>query len=554
MDKGWPFLHSSRENDVKETQESEVGATITPHITSRLKLPSFLNIMPLLDSTPPYPHYEHLPYAREPWKSGYVFMRLTTTLLMVPWWAVYYTFMPRSVRPRASWNLRQCIYVNFIRRVFKVTEVAGVTWGTRDPTLEPADITLSETTWEWAEPLKEEWRTGIIKEGAPFTRVGCYIWPRQAKSMKDTIMDKVHRKSDVGNPDTKAPVDDKTYLVGIFMHGGGYCHMSAHESSRTSRIPRGLIKRGILDEVYSVEYRLLQIAPFPAVVQDAAAVYQHVLEKYETMGKKCKIILCGDSSGGNLVLALTRWLRDEGHMRMPDGLILLSPSCDTSHDLPETLSSYIPRPNEWSDYLVDNPEPRALLQRTFLGFPKGGGPTTQEDERRLMQIGHSEYVSPCSPIVLERWGHTVVQDPEGQHRRDFWKEVLPNLPHFMKLYRTPNALNPMVRTMTGEPWDDSNNPYRKSCQFPSLFAAFPKTIVVCGDGERLVREVRALVAAMSKDGVDITTYWAPDACHDPLMINENWWDKKVLNSIWEEIAKWTASGFNGDDTKISTLV
>jgi hypothetical protein len=26
------------------------------------------------------------------------------------------------------------------------------------------------------------------------------------------------------------------------MHGGGYCHMSAHESSRTSRIPRRLIK------------------------------------------------------------------------------------------------------------------------------------------------------------------------------------------------------------------------------------------------------------------------------------------------------------------------
>lgn len=168
-----------------------------------------------------------------------------------------------------------------------------------------------------------------------------------------------------------------------------------------------------------------------------------------------------------------------------------------------------------------------------------------------MLIGHSEYVSPCSPIVLERWGHAVVQDPEGEHRQSFWKYTLPNLPYFMKLYRTPDALNPMVRSQMerASSWDDSQNPYRKSCQYPSLFAEFPRTIVVCGDGERLVREVRSLVCAMGKDGVDVTTYWALDACHDPLMINENWWDKKVLDDIWKEIENWVDSGFREDDGK-----
>ena len=42
----------------------------------------------------------------------------------------------------------------------------------------------------------------------------------------------------------------------------------------------------------------------------------------------CKIILIGDSAGGNLVLALARWIRDEGVLPPPDGLLLLSPSCD----------------------------------------------------------------------------------------------------------------------------------------------------------------------------------------------------------------------------------
>lgn len=42
----------------------------------------------------------------------------------------------------------------------------------------------------------------------------------------------------------------------------------------------------------------------------------------------CKIILIGDSAGGNLVLALARWIRDEGILPSPDGMLLLSPSCD----------------------------------------------------------------------------------------------------------------------------------------------------------------------------------------------------------------------------------
>lgn len=41
-----------------------------------------------------------------------------------------------------------------------------------------------------------------------------------------------------------------------------------------------------------------------------------------------RIILIGDSAGGNLVLALARWVRDEGVLPMPDGMLLLSPSCD----------------------------------------------------------------------------------------------------------------------------------------------------------------------------------------------------------------------------------
>ena len=134
-----------------------------------------------------------------------------------------------------------------------------------------------------------------------------------------------------------------------------------------------------------MEYRLLQHAPFPAAVQDAAAVYAHIVQRHQrhlanviassnnsdtaheedptnavtdylgadsssdyrerARNKRendevharvaeqvahlgCKIVLIGDSAGGNLVLALARWIRDEGLLPPPHGLLLLSPSCD----------------------------------------------------------------------------------------------------------------------------------------------------------------------------------------------------------------------------------
>ncbi|KAF9534497.1 Alpha/Beta hydrolase protein [Crepidotus variabilis] len=580
----------------------------------------------LYDKNPPYPHYDNLPYGKEPWKALYVFQRLFTTLLLVPVWVVYYSIVPRRYRPRASWNLRQIVNINFTRRIFKVTEVAGVTWGTRDPTKAPEERTLRETRFEWVEPLKEEWRTGILNtQTIPFNRVGCFVWPKVVHPEVHKVRTRWGSNPHEGQLEQTIDLEDhsgEVPIIGIFMHGGGYCHMSANESSRTSRIPRGLVERKIMQEVYSVEYRLLQHAPFPAVVIDAAAVYAHVIEQYGIRRSKCKIVLIGDSSGGNLVLSLARWLRDEAHLPAPDGLLLLSPSSDPSQNLPETLSSYIPRPNERSDYLVDNPEPRALLQRTFLGFASQQGTTAQDEEKRLVEVIHSEYVSPCSPIVLKRWGHEAKQDPEGQHEQHFVRNVFKRLPTALRITRAPSALersvilpqsegegakvdagptvvlphnaekqlNPAVQTneallspppihpmsvtsstssaddtlvstspiapvksiqSNGKPVSDAtaSHNYRATCGFPTLFAEFPRSLVVCGDAERLVREVRSLISAMEKDGVDLNVVWASDACHDVLILDPFWWDKKVIEDVWNGVDKW-AAGFKDSDIPV----
>lgn len=65
-------------------------------------------------------------------------------------------------------------------------------------------------------------------------------------------------------------------------------------------------------------------------------------------------------------MALARWIRLERKISMPGGLLLLSPWCDPAHSFPETVSSYIPRPNP-EDYLADEPAGRIQLIQSLLG-------------------------------------------------------------------------------------------------------------------------------------------------------------------------------------------
>ncbi|KAI0064317.1 alpha/beta-hydrolase [Artomyces pyxidatus] len=440
----------------------------------------------MYDKTPVYPHQEHLYWAHEPWKSIYVWQRLFTTLLLVPIWALYHLLTPRSTRPRPSWSITQIIVVKFTKRIYKVTEVAGVTWGTRDPTKAPDERTLKETRFAWVPPLPEELRTGIVDD-------------------KEVACMKVDAQFFTGDADANVDIesdaaDAPPRMIGIFLHGGGYCHMSAHENSGTSRIPRRLIKDKLFQEIHAVEYRLLQHAPIPAAIQDAAAVYAHL---HPVDRHRPRIILIGDSAGGNLVLALARWIRDEGVLPVPDGMMLLSPSCDPSHTLPQVPASRRPRPHSDTDYLLDTPEPRALMQRTFLGT-------------HPIEMVYSPYVSPASEWVLSVF-----------HGKDTLDDLVP----------LAGAGDDRAYTETTAPVrTTASNPYIRVPPGMGLFTEFPRALVVVGDAERLEREVVALEKGMERDGVRVRMVWAKDAVHDILIMGA--WDERVREGVWREIRKW----------------
>lgn len=285
---------------------------------------------------------------------------------MLPYWAIKHSYGPK---PRETWSLSETLLVDFTRRVSAITDQAGVQHSTRDPTAEPDKDSLKETRFEWVPGVAGGFCTGVLddQDVRPLKKVGTFIWERATPFEDEDVHSKdfeLEEEDDALNdtPD-KSGCEARGDLVGIYFHGGGYTHFSAHEDSQTSIIPRRLMQTDYFASIHAVEYRLLPNSPFPAALQDAASVYAQLIRSGVPSHK---IVLIGDSAGGNIVLALARWIRDEKKTAAPGGLLLLSPWCDPSHSFPESTTSYVSRPNP-EDYLADDPTARRLLITSLLG-------------------------------------------------------------------------------------------------------------------------------------------------------------------------------------------
>ena len=144
------------------------------------------------------------------------------------------------------------------------------------------------------------------------------------------------------------------------LHGGAFILQSANPLDPTAVIGKGLLKYSeTVLRVLSVEYRRsshkpFEIAsPFPAALLDAIAGYNYLVS---TLGfSPSDIVLVGDSAGGNLALALIRYLTEhQGSPGVqlpgpPGHLVLLSPWADLSKSHETPGSSAIK--NRTSDYI-----------------------------------------------------------------------------------------------------------------------------------------------------------------------------------------------------------
>ena len=136
----------------------------------------------------------------------------------------------------------------------------------------------------------------------------------------------------------------------LYFHGGSYYLMDP----ATSRSIVAQHAQGISGRVLSVRYRLAPQNPFPAALLDGLMAYLSLLHpppgSYHEPVPASKIVIAGDSAGGNLSLALLQTLlqarREAGssepkirfhgaeiNVPLPAGVIAGSPSLDLTHTL-----------------------------------------------------------------------------------------------------------------------------------------------------------------------------------------------------------------------------
>ncbi|CBK73041.1 Esterase/lipase [Butyrivibrio fibrisolvens 16/4] len=109
------------------------------------------------------------------------------------------------------------------------------------------------------------------------------------------------------------------YVI-LYAHGGGYtCGGLGYARILAAKLA---VSTGF--SVVSFEYRLAPEHKFPAALDDGHEVLKYLIDKGYSLDK---IILAGDSAGGNLMVCLTQRLLQQGN-NPPRMLILFSPWTD----------------------------------------------------------------------------------------------------------------------------------------------------------------------------------------------------------------------------------
>ncbi len=129
------------------------------------------------------------------------------------------------------------------------------------------------------------------------------------------------------------PVAGEALPLLVWFHGGGWVWQTIDTHDRLVRE----LAAGSGMAAVSVDYSLSPEARFPFAVQEGAAVVRALAAAAEDWGiDPARIVLGGDSAGGNLALGVALALRAEGGPKLA-GLHLAYPVTDTDFESPSYL-------------------------------------------------------------------------------------------------------------------------------------------------------------------------------------------------------------------------
>ena len=120
------------------------------------------------------------------------------------------------------------------------------------------------------------------------------------------------------------PKTEETLPVMLYIHGGGWTrgNLNTHD-----KLCRNIAHRANI-AVASVDYRLSPEHPFPAALDDSLSAYNWMRKNAKMLNiDPDRIVIAGDSGGGNLAASLTCTLKSK-EAPLPKMLLLCYPSLD----------------------------------------------------------------------------------------------------------------------------------------------------------------------------------------------------------------------------------
>ncbi|WP_426219218.1 alpha/beta hydrolase [Pseudomonas sp. DWRC2-2] len=176
-------------------------------------------------------------------------------------------------------------------------------------------------------------------------------------------------------PTSPVPADGWPCL--LYMHGGGWVvgGLDSHDFICFE------LAMALQVLVIAIDYRLAPEHPFPAAYEDCRAVWQAIQARQAPYAIDLRrLVVMGDSAGGNLAAALCMGLRDDGQP-LPRAQVLIYPGLGGPCDLPsrrDCMDAPLLSSADTDGYLAlylqgsGNPSPYAmpLLAADFSGLPK----------------------------------------------------------------------------------------------------------------------------------------------------------------------------------------
>ncbi|KAL8637145.1 MAG: hypothetical protein Q9228_005550, partial [Teloschistes exilis] len=152
-------------------------------------------------------------------------------------------------------------------------------------------------------------------EGDRFER----IKPSTKDIYKGVLEDKEIKPVEIGGtwyPDIPSR-DEKKERSGVILHLHGGAFIDGDGRTKNLGFGASLLTKHTPHHVFAPQYRLASDpgCRFPAALQDALTAYHHLLHHHAYPASQ--IILSGDSAGGNLVVALLRYIVEYPATQLP---------------------------------------------------------------------------------------------------------------------------------------------------------------------------------------------------------------------------------------------